>query len=431
MSKSYGLRRFAKIEFLRKVNFNLLLRMLRPFREYIERKGGAIFTDDVATFPFESLAKILTSPGDDAPVKLFDAFFFIDEMSGDELFDKLYKESLDAGIDFTGYTDLTPCDLAVFVWLENPELLQRLHAGLHLTKARRFETFFSHSIGKLDTTKTAIGNLETALNGYFAEVRKGTGVRVFVFESANETWFLIRHGQPMKREAAIADDGESTGVLFRPEIYDVLYYTHEDGQIHLHTTTVGEKKAYCKLIGAHLFNDETLFVYSRLTAKFSLEPIRRDGHKCLICSDIKGIESIALIEMRFVLNAKRHHYVTHKADCIFQSFEELDEELPTDHENDRASFRVRFKGDKKSRVVTLCVPNIAVFERDSDCGPIYEFLKKRGFIYEAKEGNDEGAILQFKLANGNVRGQSGSDGVLENESRQRVRLAQTVSAANW
>jgi hypothetical protein len=230
MSKNYSLKRFAKIDFLRKVNFELFLQMATPFRSYLEKKGGVQWAEDSSQFPFDALTEILVSPSDDTPVELFDTFFFVDEVSAESCFDQLYHDALQAGIDFTGYDNLTPADLAVLIWLQNPEILQRLHAGLHITKVRKFETFFGKCGGLPDVSKETITTLEKSLNDFFQLHRKGRGVRVFVFMRDDGIWFLIRHGLPMKREAAITDQGESRGVLFRPEIYDVVTFLPDCGE---------------------------------------------------------------------------------------------------------------------------------------------------------------------------------------------------------
>ncbi len=276
MSKSYKLKRFAKIEFLHRVDFGLLLQMLEPFRAYIEMKESVEWSDDPAAFPFDAVSCILASPDSDVPAGLIDAFYYVDEMSADALFDELYRDALDADIDFTGYDNPTAHDLALFIWLRNSELLQRLHAGRHIIKTRRFETFFSQTDGTPDVSRPTIEGMEAALNDYFDDARKGRGARVFVFELENETWFLVRHGLPMKREAAIAEDGETTGLLFRPEIYDVLYFTHNNGQLHIHASTIGEKKMYCEMVGTHVFKDAAFF--ATLTNVFlNMSPARRSS----------------------------------------------------------------------------------------------------------------------------------------------------------
>ncbi len=406
MSKNYGLRRFAKIEFLRKVDFGLLLPMVRPFRTYIERKGGGAWSDDPRKFPFDSLASILASPGDDAPVKLFDAFFFVDEMSGEKIFDRLYQDALRAGIDFTGYGDLTPHDLAVLIWLQNPELLQRLHAGLHITKARRFETFFGKGGGIFDDGVEVIAGLENALNDFFRLNRKGTGVRVFIFEKDGEFWIMIRHGQPKKREAAITDDGESTGVLYRPEIYDVLIFSPERGDLQIHTSTVGEKKAYCKLIGTHLLRDATYFAYQRAPKKFTLEPFVRGWRQSLICTDIPGIESVTPIEVHFNVGGSPYHVEIHKAADLFEAFEKEKRQIPGHYIAERLGLRIKFVGSDSPRTVILCLPNIAIFERDSDSTPIFTLLDYRSFSLDQTEKNHVATVQQFKLGAGESRSQS-------------------------
>ena len=407
MSKNYGVHRLSKIGFLHKVQFNLLWKMVLPFREYIETKANVVLCDDASRFPFESLTEILTSPCDHAPIDLYDAFFFVDEMSGEKLFDELYREALDAEIDFTGYGNPTSYDLASLIWLQNPELLQRLHAGMHITKARRFDAFFGQSGGLVpDISKESITELENSLNEYFAGARKGEGVRVFVFQKDCAIWLMIRHGLPMKREAAIADDGRSKGVLFRPEIYDVLMIPSLNDELHIHTSTVGEKRAYCDLVGTHLWKNRDFFTYDKNTPKFTLDPLLVDGRKSLVCSQIEGIESARWIEARFKVPGDYHHIVMHKADCIFAALARIGG-IPADFELYRASIRVKFTGDRRTRIVTLCPPMTAIFERESDSLLIEELLKNGGFILNVSENDYDPSIQLFKFPSGDTRNSSG------------------------
>jgi hypothetical protein len=420
MSKNYSLKRFAKINFLHKVNFELFLQMVTPFRSYIEKKGGVQWSEEPEQFPYDALTEILVSPSDDTPIELFDAFFFVDEMSAEKHFDQLYQDALQAGIDFTGYDNPTPADLALLIWIQNPELLQRLHAGQHITKARKFETFFGKRGGLPDVSKETITALEKSLNEFFHLHRKGRGVRVFVFMRDDGIWFLIRHGLPMKREAVITDEGESKGVLFRPEIYDVLTFLPDCGELQIHTSTVGEKKAYCDLIGTHILGDRDFFIYNGKTDKFSLEPFIRDWRKSLICTDIEGIESVTPIEVRFLVNVETNHQETHRADNLFDAFELEGRDIPKSYTLNRISLRIKFKNDPNPRVVTLCVPNTAIFERDSDSNSVTSLLKSRTFTLNPMEENHDITVQPFNSNTGDIRYQTEGTGILADGHSKRI-----------
>ncbi len=60
---------------------------------------------------------------------------------------------------------------------------------------------------------------------------------LFMFPEADETWFLVRHGQPFRREGSIVD-GESESVFYRPEKFDVLVYSSAASELRINAGTV-------------------------------------------------------------------------------------------------------------------------------------------------------------------------------------------------
>ncbi|MDR0392412.1 MAG: hypothetical protein LBH59_10930 [Planctomycetaceae bacterium] len=394
--------------------------MVTPFQSYIENKTNFQWSDEPEQFPLTALSEILLSPDNNTPPELLDTFFYVDEMSDDSYYDSLHQFTINEKIDLSKYDNLTTIDLAIIIWLNNPELLQRLHAGRYITKARKFDTFFARTSGLPDTSNEALAALENDLNDFFQLKRKGRGTRVFVFSQDDGLWFLIRHGSPIKRESTITDEGDSKGIIFRPEIYDVLNFLPDCGELQIHASTIGEKKIYCNLIGTHIFGDGEFFIYSDNTEKFTLQPFCRDWRNSLICSDIDGIESVVPIEVRFVIDEELRHTATHKADNLFDAFEHAGHQRLTFYNVNRLTLRIKFSGDQSMRNVTLCTPCTAIFERDSDSSLINLFLKRRGFILNQIGENHDIAIQQFADSTGNERYSSTSIGVLATGHAERV-----------
>jgi hypothetical protein len=72
-------------------------------------------------------------------------------------------------------------------------------------------------------------------------------------------WFLVRHGDPFKRESTIAENGESVGVYYWPEKFDVLVLDPTDGDLRINARNKGEKKEYRKVLGRHLYGEDGFF----------------------------------------------------------------------------------------------------------------------------------------------------------------------------
>ncbi len=60
--------------------------------------------------------------------------------------------------------------------------------------------------------------------------------------------------EPFTRESIIKD-GESKSLFYRPEKYDVLVYSPENGEIRMNARSKGEKELYRTKFGLHLFDD--------------------------------------------------------------------------------------------------------------------------------------------------------------------------------
>lgn len=82
-------------------------------------------------------------------------------------------------------------------------------------------------------------------------------------------WFLVRHGEPFKREESI-DGSQASSIYYRPLRYDVLVYVPQIGELRIHACSKGEKQLYRDQLGKHLFGDADIFTG---TEKYTLEPL--------------------------------------------------------------------------------------------------------------------------------------------------------------
>jgi len=396
-------KRFTNVALLRQFDFELLRRFLLPYRDYLCGTRNLKWADNFLTFPYEELLRILVDPDNAMPQDLLHGLNFINEVSQNDDHESLYDAALRVGFDLETIKDLPSCDLAVLIWLQKPVALERLHAGMQITKARKYESFRGKVSGVVDVRDDTIRQLENSLGDYYFKTRKGRGVRVFVFARNDGIWFIVRHGYLMKGESTITDEGQTRRFVFRPEVYDVLILQPHDGELHIHTSTIGERRCYCALIGQYIYGDENAFDYDSDFPRFTLEPVRDQWRNILLCSDVESIESVALIEMRVSLPDSGNYVLTHKADCVFTAMEKCRQILLGEMEITMIRLRIKFFGEKTPRTVTLYTPNQAVFERDSDSSAIIDYLQKRGLINtnpENKEQAHDISTSQFMFVNG-------------------------------
>jgi hypothetical protein len=190
---------------------------------------------------------------------------------------------------------------------------------------------------------------------------------------------------------------KSESIFYRPEKYDVLFYWPQYGELAIHSSSGKDQIQYCEILGRHLFGDEAFFDTGG-REKYTLQPLRTDGMAALSCSDVAGIEEISLTELHWWYDSTMIHTQIHKAKDVFDAFLKRKISIPDWVILIKASFRVKFKGSKNARTVTIRLPSAAIFARDSDADVINEWLKKRGFINEAVSQECTDGLIEQAMA---------------------------------
>ncbi len=109
--------------------------------------------------------------------------------------------------------------MALQVWVQDWDIIERLHAEQFLFRPRSFEYFkcTREIIPDFEEpTEETIEALEASLDEWFAKKRRGWASKVFVYMKEEFVWFLVRHGEPFARKSIIKD-GESKSLFYRPE----------------------------------------------------------------------------------------------------------------------------------------------------------------------------------------------------------------------
>jgi len=383
MACSFQLKRFSRPATLKSIDVSILRRFLAPYRAFFDAHGL-----DATGFDYDGLARLLMTPDVGAPEQLLDALFFVDEVAHDGLFDALYDLALRSGVSVCPDREVGAADLAVLLWLEKPEILERFHAERLLTRPKRFESFVSPLPASRDiphVSEETCRLMEASLNEFFETHRKGRGTRVLPFVRDDGIWFLVRHGQRIFRTGTVEPDGSSKKIYYRPETFDVLVYFPETCELAIHTSTKGECAAYCGVFGKHVFGDSEFFRFTDTAPRYALARVLQQGRQALVCSDVEGIDAVRLVELQVRHGGGLGHREIHRAEDVFDALNDIGRDIPGDARPIRAGFKVRFSDSRRWRTVTLCVPNATVYERDSDSETVNLWLRRRGFMREQLE----------------------------------------------
>lgn len=376
MASSFRLRRFSNPATLRQIEPALLARFLADHAQSWPDLAALL---SATPLDIDRLAAMLMNPGDDAPDALLDALYFVDEASAPEMYEDLLDEARRSDIAL-GDAPVSPADLAVRIWLDDPETLQRYHAERRQIRTKKFEHFPSVS-ARIPVIRgvqdVIVQGLQDDLDAFFETRRKGRGTRVFPFVKDDAVWFLIRHGEKLRREGTI-ENGESSSVFYRPEKYDIVLFDRVLGELAVHAGAKGEVAEYRRAFGQRLFGDGAIFD-ADARSRFTLAPIIGRGPECLVCSDVDGLESVRLTELRWRHDSQRLHVEIHQSDDVFAALEEAHSPIPPSATLLKAVFKMKFRHAERERSVTVKPPNAAVFDRESDAPVVHDWLVRRRF----------------------------------------------------
>lgn len=392
---SFRLRYFANPATLRSIQPARLLRLLHDYRDFFASIHCPLPADDLPeSLDYQALVDTFASPNESMPPELLDALFLIDEMSDEEGMEALITAAIQENLELESGDDHSPADVAVQVWLEDREILERHHALKFFKRPKSFVYYQSTVNGQLEfnePTGERRASFEHALDDWFEKKRRGRGSRVLIYEDQNEIRFLIRHGRPFAREESL-NGSTVESVCYRPIKYDVVVYDRRVQELRINAALAGEKQLYVRLIGLYFFSGPDCFPG---TNKYSLEPLRELGDESLSCGDIDGIEWIKLTEVAFYWGGPHGETEVRKSGDLFASLAARDGQLPRRPRITKAAFKVKFFDSKTPRSVTIRSGNVAQYCRDGDAQLIERWLELRGFILTSNEQSNEQAEVSL------------------------------------
>lgn len=380
---SFRLPHFATPEILNAIHPRRLSRFLEPYRAFLTQRQIRPPSDlDRGPWDTVALARAFLTPDQNTPPKLIDALYYVDRLANTPGMHALLEAAHRAGLDFDRDDDFTPADLAVQVWLERPELLERVEAEQYLEHPRSFEYYCVETdrpVSRLQELPVATDRLEefeSALNDWFEEHRRGRTVKVFPVDRTDSLWFLIRHGEPFKREESIRGS-EPSSVAYRPLKYDVAVYDRTCRELRVNAQLKGQRQLYRRTISQLLFGVDAEFVPAK---KYDLEPLRTLGDQSLVCSDVDGIEQVKLRELQYDWGGPHDAQQIEKATDLFAALRKRKCSIPKAPGLVRAVFAIQFAHAKRPRSVTIKVPDKALYQRDADGASVEQWLRQRGFL---------------------------------------------------
>ena len=388
---SLRLRSFTNVVSLKAIEPRRLLALLKPYAAYFKKRGFPLPQPQLLdTNYYERLIAILSNPTADTPPELLDALFVIDEMAHRDRIERLLESVTPDQLGFGPDDRPSPADVACEAWLSFPDLLGNHHAAQYALRSRSFEFYQAaeHQPGKLRMPKAkTLREIEAKLDRWFEPRLWGKGSRVLMYPTESGILFLIRHGQPFRREESF-EDGQIGILCYRPVRYDVVIYDQGVGELRINATSRGQRDLYRRVFGESLFGSAEYFPG---ITKYTLEPLRAIGRMSMACGDVDGIDRVQLAEVQLLLGGIHEEVRTEKASDLFQAMEDRQRELPDYGRLVKAVLKAKFTGSHRARPVTIRPPNVAIYTRDGDAAIFEPWLLRRGFITASEYPRDEAA----------------------------------------
>jgi hypothetical protein len=380
---------FTRPHTLTQIDSALLRAFLDRYAGFLSDRGIQLLDDlDMA-----QLSRVLLNPGPDTPRNLIDALFVIKEMSVLSARASLADEAQRLGISVNG--DTSQPEIALRVWMADPEALQEKHTELAMLRVRSFEYYSAVDEEEASfPTDQTLESMERALGIYFDAKGRGLGTQVHVYPRGHEIWFLIRRGDLFRREAT-RDNGESGSIGFRPEKCDVVVFNQLTNELGINASTEAIRNEYRKQFGFYLFGRDNYFGGA---SKYSLEPLRELGEHSLNVADVPGIQWIRLTELHFTVSKIVDELNVRKAANLFENFRYEEFGIASAWRLNRATFKVRFDDNPIPRSVTIKPANVALYSRDGDATVVEEWLMRRGFIEQGQVYGSNQAEFRFSMS---------------------------------
>jgi hypothetical protein len=378
---TFRLRHFSSPETLRAIHPDHLLRFLDPHRPYLAQRGVILPAVGSGQLPnYEALTHVLMTPDSVVPDALIDALYHVDEIATPDGMDSVLQLVSTRGLSLDVTGNESPADVAVIAFLLDPDIVLRVHGEALIERPRSFTSFCTRQppppCPEIPAS-AAVDSLEAALASWFHQRQRGRAAHVSVIDRTDERFFLVRHGQPFKREARL-DEEEPSSIAFRPLKHDVLAYNPRRGELRINAETPGEKRLYVREFSRLLFNTDDAFP---CVDKYTLEPLRADGPRCLGCTDVDGLEAVTLCEVHLDWNGPHRDVEIRKSSDVFAALAAHGiARLPEQPKLTQAVFAFSYAGESRPRRVRIRVPNVAQYTRDEDCARVEEWLQRRGFL---------------------------------------------------
>ncbi len=200
---------FNDIALLRSIAPQRLRLFLLRFSKYLLDQGLTIPAADAFNDThFQHLIAILSAADVSSPAEFIEALYHVSELANDPAMASLLLLASKNGIQIPD-DDITSADLALLVWMQEPDLLRRANCERIVL---RFQSFYCYMNRTLKAPRfmlpcdLVIRKMEDSINQHNCNRSRGGGAAVWMYEIQHEVAFLIRSGGNIRRDEVMDQD---------------------------------------------------------------------------------------------------------------------------------------------------------------------------------------------------------------------------------
>ena len=381
------LKRFTNPKTLRGLGRPLLGKFLDKFKDGLAGKGVVLPPDSAEDDEyFAALAKVFLSPNE-LPDDMIEALYAVVEMANEKGTERLLKGAAEKELPLALEEKSSYLDIAMQVWLADPELVTEKHSEHRLVAMTSFQYFGTKTpVGSRlpfrPPTAEALELMRADIDAWCADNQRGADtVTIAMHELDGEWFFLVQHGGTFTRTPKV--EKRKTEVLhYRPGKDDVVVYCPVRDEIRVHGETGGVRKLYQEQFGQRLRGEPRYFSEKKT---YVLDPLRADVEEALSTEGVAGIDRIVLQELEIRYGGQFNDSLVKTSDDMVASAARRSNNgkavraVPEGGELVRATLEFHFAKAKKGRRVSLRPPNVLRLARHCDARPVHEWMSKRGF----------------------------------------------------
>ena len=376
--------KFTDTHFLKTIKPKRLRRFLQPFGSYLATRGLDLkSTGQLTDEQFDLLASIVKSPDGNAPAEMLDALHVVNGVSNRIGVDLLFDQIFGLPAKFADEDDPFAGDVAIEAFLLDKHTVQWMLSHRSNVQRRSFTAFQAASLElpKLPADMThATRCLERCIDDWYDSRCCGRGSTVLSHQDDAAAYFTISHGSTMHRQRILAD-GRHDHLVFRPLLDDIAIFDKLIGELRINAETQSQHELYRRMIGLHIFGDEALFPKGDL---YTLAPLLEFREEPLSVASIDELTAAECHAVKILLPGHKSEELTARRQDVLEVLKDRIDMLRrvgfAELRLTEAKFGLTFRESRRSRMVTIKPPNVAIYSRDGDGEVIERFLRFHGFI---------------------------------------------------